>query len=500
MVMVNLILILLVGGVLALLSERINENMPRQIALGIVVIDLLYFLNHLLAMPEFNQLQTPLVADPSTWIMHFKADWIPAFGISIELALDGISLLMVLLTLVLGAVAVSASWTDVIVRRGFFEANLLWTLAGVLGVFMALDLFLFFLFWEVMLIPMYFMIAIWGHENRGYAAMKFFIFTQASGLLMLVSILALVAVNHSATGQWTFSYFALLNTPMAEATSHWLMLGFFVAFVVKLPVFPFHTWLPDAHTQAPTAGSVILAGILLKTGAYGLIRYAVPLFPDAAMEFSYVAMALGAAGVVYGAVVAFAQTDFKRLIAYSSVSHMGFVLLGVYAWNELALQGAVMQMVAHGFSTAALFMIAGSLQERLHTRDMREMGGLWHFMPRMGAVAMFFVVASLGLPGLGNFVAEFLVLLGLFKVDPWMAVIAALGLITGAAYSLLLMQRSFQGDLNPKLADHGLVDFGGREMLTMAVMMVALVGLGIYPQPVLDFAEPVLQSLLETTP
>ena len=500
MVMVNLILILLVGGVLALLSERVNENMPRRVALAVVLFDLIYFLNFLSGMPDLTQLQAPLPNDPSTWLMHFKADWIPAFGISIEFALDGISMLMVLLTLVLGAVAVSASWTDVIVRRGFFEANLLWTLAGVLGVFMALDLFLFFLFWEVMLIPMYFMIAIWGHENRGYAAMKFFIFTQASGLLMLVSILALVAVNQSATGQWSFSYFDLLNTPMAEAAAHWLMLGFFIAFVVKLPVFPFHTWLPDAHTQAPTAGSVILAGILLKTGAYGLIRFAVPLFPQAAMDFSYVAMVLGAVGVVYGAVLAFAQTDFKRLIAYSSVSHMGFVLLGVYAWNELALQGAVMQMVAHGFSTAALFMIAGSLQERLHTRDMREMGGLWQQMPRMGAVAMFFVVASLGLPGLGNFVAEFLVLLGLFQVDPWLTAVAALGLITGAAYSLILMQRAFQGEPNPKLADQGLMDFGRREMLTMAVMMLALIGLGIYPQPILDIAQPVLQSLLEVTP
>ena len=499
MVMVNLILILLVGGVLALLSERVNENMPRRVALAVVLFDLIYFLNFLSGMPDLTQLQAPLPNDPSIWLMHFKADWIPAFGISIEFALDGISMLMVLLTLVLGAVAVSASWTDVIVRRGFFEANLLWTLAGVLGVFMALDLFLFFLFWEVMLIPMYFMIAIWGHENRGYAAMKFFIFTQASGLLMLVSILALVAVNQSATGQWSFSYFDLLNTPMAEAAAHWLMLGFFIAFVVKLPVFPFHTWLPDAHTQAPTAGSVILAGILLKTGAYGLIRFAVPLFPQAAMDFSYVAMVLGAVGVVYGAVLAFAQTDFKRLIAYSSVSHMGFVLLGVYAWNELALQGAVMQMVAHGFSTAALFMIAGSLQERLHTRDMREMGGLWQQMPRMGAVAMFFVVASLGLPGLGNFVAEFLVLLGLFQVDPWLTAVAALGLITGAAYSLILMQRAFQGEPNPTLADQGLIDFGPREMLTMAVMMLALIGLGIFPQPVLDIAQPVLQSLLEVT-
>ncbi len=499
MLMVNLILILLVGGVLAMLSERLGETMPRKVALAVVLVDIVYLLSQLSAMPQLTQLQAPVPDDPSTWLMHFKAQWIPAFGINIEFALDGISLLMVMLTLVLGAIAVSSSWTDVTTKQGFFEANLLWTLAGVLGVFMALDLFLFFLFWEVMLIPMYFMIAIWGHENRGYAAMKFFIFTQASGLLMLVATLALVAVNQNATGVWSFSYFDLLHTSMSGQTAHWLMLGFFVAFVVKLPGFPFHTWLPDAHTQAPTAGSVILAGILLKTGAYGLIRFAVPLFPQAALDFSFVAMLLGVAGVVYGAVLAFAQTDFKRLVAYSSVSHMGFVLLGVYAWNELALQGAVMQMVAHGFSTAALFMIAGSLQERLHTRDMREMGGLWQQMPRMGAVAMFFVVASLGLPGLGNFVAEFLVLLGLFQANPWMTAVAALGLITGAIYSLILMQRSFQGEPNARYDSHRLVDFAGREMFTMTVMMVALVALGLYPQPVLDMAQPVLQSLLELT-
>jgi NADH-quinone oxidoreductase subunit M len=494
MLMINLILILLVGGLLAMLSERFGSHVPRMVALAVVLIDLAYLLLALSGLPELTGLQAPVPGDPQTWLMHYRAEWIPAFGIRFEFALDGISLLMVLLTLVLGVVAVSSSWTDVQIKQGFFEANLLWTLAGVLGVFMALDLFLFFLFWEVMLIPMYFLIAIWGHEQRAYAAMKFFIFTQASGLLMLVSVLSLATIHQSNTGIWSFSYFDLLNTPMAAQTAYWLMLGFFVAFVVKLPGFPFHTWLPDAHTQAPTAGSVILAGVLLKTGAYGLIRFAVPLFPEASMEFAPIALWLGAAGVVYGAVLAFAQTDFKRLVAYSSVSHMGFVLLGVYAWNQLALQGAVMQMVAHGFSTAALFMIAGSLQERLHTRDMREMGGLWHNMPRMGAVAMFFIVASLGLPGLGNFVAEFLVLLGLFQVDPWLTMIAALGLITGAAYSLLLMQRSFQGEPDKS---RRLNDFGTREMLTMALMMVALIGLGLYPQPVLDMAQPVLDGLLQ---
>ena len=494
MVMINLILILLAGGVLAMLSERISDTTPRLVALVVIVIDLLYFIGHLTGVEYTALMRAPDPANADSWLMHYRLEWIPAFGINIELAMDGLSLLMVLLTLILGAVAVSASWTDVKSRRGFFEANLLWTLAGVLGVFLALDLFLFFLFWEVMLVPMYFLIAIWGHERRSYAAMKFFIFTQASGLLMLVSILILASASHLETGVWSFSYFDLLDTSLEEKTAFWLMLGFFIAFVVKLPGFPFHTWLPDAHTQAPTAGSVILAGILLKTGAYGLIRFALPLFPKASVDFSFIAMLLGVMGVVYGAILAFGQTDFKRLVAYSSVSHMGFVLLGIYAWNELALQGAVMQMVAHGFSTAALFMIAGSLQERLHTRDMRQMGGLWVQMPRMGAVSMFFVVASLGLPGLGNFIAEFLVLVGLFQVDRWIAVAAALGLITGAAYSLILMQKSFQG------APHKgriLQDYGVREMATMTVMMLALVVLGLYPQPILDIAEPVVKSLLQ---
>ncbi|HBO15402.1 MAG TPA: NADH-quinone oxidoreductase subunit M [Porticoccaceae bacterium] len=499
MVMLNLLLILLAGGFLALLCERIDKSLPRIVALAVIIAALIYLITSISGLSALNALQASTPSDPSSWFMHFKTPWIPAFGIHIELALDGISLLMILLTLLLGAVAVSASWTDIQYRQGVFEANLLWTLAGVLGVFMALDLFLFFLFWEIMLIPMYFMIAIWGHENRGYAAMKFFIFTQASGLLMLVAILALVAVNREVTGVYTFSYFDLLQTKMDETTAYWLMLGFFISFVVKLPGFPFHTWLPDAHTQAPTAGSVILAGILLKTGAYGLIRFAVPLFPDASMHFAPVAMLLGIVGIIYGAIAALSQTDFKRLVAYSSVSHMGFILLGVYAWNTLALQGAIMQMIAHGFSTAALFMIAGALQERLHTRDMREMGGLWQQMPRMGAVAMFFIIAALGLPGLGNFVAEFLILLGVFQINEWMAVAGAMGLITGAVYSLILMQRSFQGQPNTHSDKLPLADFGPREMLTMSLMMIALIALGLYPQPILDVSQTALGGLLDST-
>ena len=492
MLLVNLILILLAGGALAWASERLGNQWPRLVSLGIVVADLLYLLAYSGAMSNKRFSVIPQAGDPESWLMSYSLDWIPRFGIRFELAMDGLSLVLILLTLVLGAVAIISSWNEKNVSQGFFQANILWTLAGVVGVFLALDLLLFFLFWEVMLVPMYLLIAIWGHEGRAYASMKFFLFTQFSGLLMLVSIVVLAKLHHSATGVWSFSYFELLNTPMASGTAYLLMLGFFIAFVVKLPGFPFHTWLPDAHTQAPTAGSVILAGILLKTGAYGLIRFTVPLFPQAALEFASIAMFLGVAGIIYGAILAFAQSDFKRLVAYSSVSHMGFVLLGVFAWNSLALQGAVMQMVAHGFSTAALFMIAGALQQRLHTRDMNKMGGLWHHMPRMGATALFFALASLGLPGLGNFVAEFLVLLGLFSVNPWMTAVAAIGLITAAIYSLIMMQRAFYGKPDPDLL---VKDFAGLEMSAMTVMIIALVWLGLYPQPVLDMVQPVLDSL-----
>ncbi len=483
-----LILVLLAAGLLAWSQGRHHPQRARWIAvaaLGLVLAFLLPLLPLALSSPLH-------FGNPISWLAFQHQAWIPRFGISLLLALDGLSLLLVLLTLVLGLIAVAASWTEIQQRVGFFYFNLLWSLAGVLGVFMALDLFLFFFFWEVMLIPMYFLIGIWGHEKRHYAAIKFFIFTQVSSLLMLISILALGYLHQQQNGVYSFNYFDLLGRGDSSSYSFWLMLGFFIAFVVKLPAFPLHTWLPDAHTQAPTAGSIILAGVLLKTGAYGLIRFLIPLFPDSLNYFGPYAMAIGVIGILYAAVLAFAQQDLKRLIAYTSISHMGFVLLGVYAWNTLALQGAAMQMLTHGLSSAALFMIAGAIQQRIHTRNLEEMGGLWTSVPKIGCITLFFAMASLGIPGLGNFVGELLVLMGAFQVSVPMTLLAALGLVTAAIYSLIIIQKAFHG---PQLRFQQMADFDRREMGAMAVMIVGLIWMGLYPQPLLDTLYPVVSQL-----
>lgn len=488
MILFILISLLFLGGVLAWLSEMLDPKFPRMVAMLVSILTLLIMLGLLGAE-----------ADSGGWLASVDRNWIPRFGISFYLAVDGLSLLLILLTAFLGVIAVAAAWNEIHEQAGFFYFNLLWTLAGVVGVFTALDLFLFFFFWEVMLIPMYFIIAIWGHENKHYAAMKFFIFTQISGLLMLASILVLVYFHFVQFGEFSFRYQDLLAVATSGPLEMWAMLGFFIAFTTKLPSVPFHSWLPDAHSQAPTAGSVILAGILLKTGAYGLIRFTVPLFPEASMSFAPIAMALAAISILYCAKVAFAQDDIKRLIAYTSVSHMGFVTLGVYAWNEQALQGAIMTMLAHGLSAAALFMLAGGLQHRIHTRHMPDMGGFWAQVPRMSVVALFFSIAALGMPGLGNFIGEFLALLGAFQANITMTVIAALGLVLASVYSLWVIQKVFHGEFSSdKHAGHELSDLDRREITFFALMMLGLIWMGLYPQSFLNLSEPVLLNLLQS--
>lgn len=429
------------------------------------------------------------------WISEFRIDWIPQLGISFHLAADGLSLLMIVLTLFLGILSVMTSWREIQDRIGFFHFNLMWILSGIIGVFSSMDLFLFYFFWEVMLVPMYFLIGIWGHENRTYAAYKFFIFTQASGLLMLISILAVYFIHAAATGTYTFNYTELLGTDFGPG-SFWIMAGFLIAFIVKLPVVPFHNWLPDAHTEAPTAGSVILAGLLLKTGAYGILRFVIPLFPEASEEFSSFAMLLGAIGILYGAKLAYAQTDFKRLVAYSSVSHMGFVMVGAFAFNELAFQGTVMQMITHGVSTGALFILVGSLQERIHTRDLTLMGGLWEKVPRMASLGLLFSMASLGLPGLGNFIAEFLILSGAYQKNVLMTVIASLGLVAGTIYSLRIMQQVFYGG---KRREWKLPDFNIREMAIMLALAITIIWLGLFPNQVLNTSLPSVNMIINRT-
>ncbi len=485
MILVWLIIILLAGGILSMIVQRWSTVFCRIISLAAILIDLLILI---------NIFSLKSLTGDRPWIIEYSSTWITHFGISLHLAVDGLSLLLLLLTFFLGFLSVLISWREINKRTGFFHFNLLWTLAGIVGVFISLDLFLFYFFWELMLVPMYLLIAIWGHENKIYASYKFFLYTQASGLIMFIAILILYIIHGRNTGTYTFDYNQLLGTVMPVTTSMFLMLGFLAAFLVKLPVVPLHNWLPDAHSEAPTAGSLILAGLLLKTGAYGIIRFAVPFFPSASAIFAPVGMILGVIGILYGAQLAFSQTDLKRLIAYTSVSHMGFVILGIYAFNEMAYQGVVMQILAHGISTGALFVIAGQLIERVHHRDIERMGGFWTPMPVMGGFAMLFCMASLGLPGLGNFIAEFLVLSGTFKASILMTCLASIGLVFATVYSLRIMQKIYFGRVNTL---RKMPDLGMREKFIAVALIIAIVFLGLFPQPVIETAKPVFNKTLK---
>ncbi|HVF32866.1 MAG TPA: NADH-quinone oxidoreductase subunit M [Acidimicrobiales bacterium] len=420
-------------------------------------------------------------------------DWIKDLGVHWKLGVDGISLWLVVLTGILFPIAIVGPVVKKDVKS--YVGWLLLLEAGCLGVFLALDLLVFFLFFEVVLVPMYFLIAGWGYANRTYAALKFFLYTLFGSAFLLVSMVALVFLHQRATGVLTFDLVELAESQaVAESTARWLFLGFTVAFAVKVPLFPVHTWLPDAHTEAPTAGSVILAGVLLKLGTYGLLRFGLYLFPEAAVDLAPVLLTLATVGILYGAVVAAMQKDLKRLVAYSSVAHLGFIVLGTFAFTSQGLTGGVLQMVNHGISTGALFLLVGMIYERRHTRIISELGGLQKPAPILAAVFTLVMLSSIGLPALNGFVGEFLILTGTFVTHRWWAVASTAGVILAAVYLLWAYQRVFHGE--PEGDNATIPDMTWRERGIILPLLVLIVFLGVYPKPVLDRIQPSVDRLI----
>ncbi|HJR52925.1 MAG TPA: NADH-quinone oxidoreductase subunit M [Gemmatimonadota bacterium] len=425
-----------------------------------------------------------------------RVPWIDALGVEYHLGVDGVSILLTLLTVLLTPLAVLGSWRYIDHHVKEFHILLLVLTTGMLGVFFALDLFVFYVFWELMLVPMYFLIGVWGGERRVYAAVKFFLYTFVGGVLMLVGILALYFHHQGATGVYTTSLSDLLAVPIPGQLQLVLFLSFAIAFAIKVPMFPFHTWLPDAHVQAPAAGSVILAAVLLKMGTYGFYRFAMPLFPEAARQALPWIAGLAVVGVIYGAMVALVQPNMKKLVAYSSVSHLGFVMLGLFALNATGVQGSVIQMINHGISTGALFFICGMLYERRHTYEIEQFGGLSAVMPVFAVLFMIVTLSSIGLPGLNGFVGEFLILVGMFQSHPWMAGIATVGVILAAYYMLRMFQRVMFGDIDIA-ANRKLPDLSGREVAVLLPLVVLIVWIGVYPAPFLARTEPSVDRFVE---
>ena len=464
----------LVGVVVLLFINKHNENLIRWIA------NIFAGLGFLVSLPLWFWYDSM----DSGWQFVERLSWIPSIGAEYFLGVDGFSVLLILLATLFGVIAILSSWTAITVRVKEYYVFLLALQVGMLGAFMALDFLLFFLFWEVMLVPMYFLIGIWGSDRRLYSAIKFFLFTLVGSVVMLLGILAVYFYHESITGIYTFDITKFHELSIPFDTQWWIFLAFFLGFAVKVPMFPFHTWLPDAHTDAPTAGSVILAAVLLKMGTYGFIRFSLPILPEATVYFVPMVVGLSIIGIIYGALVALAQHDWKRLVAYSSVSHMGMVMLGMFALTEVGITGSIVQQLNHGISTGALFLIVGIVYERRHTRLISEYGGLSKVMPIYASIFLIMTMSSIGLPMLNGFIGEVLILQGVFVVSKVWAAVAASGIVLGAAYMLWLYQRTMFGDImNSK--NEGLPDLNAREVATFVPLIILAFWIGLYPKPFL---------------
>jgi NADH-quinone oxidoreductase subunit M len=473
--LLSLILFLpLAGAVLLLFVPKENGDAMRWIA------NLFGFAGFIVSLPLWFWYNS----QDAQFQFVERVPWIPSIGAEYFLGVDGFSCLLVLLATLFGSIAILSSWTAITERLKEYYIFLLILQTGMIGAFVSLDFLLFFLFWEVMLVPMYFLIGIWGSDRRLYSAIKFFLYTLVGSVIMLLGILALYFYNHTVTGVYSFDItrFQQLNVPYN--LQWWVFLAFFLGFAVKVPMFPFHTWLPDAHTDAPTAGSVILAAVLLKMGTYGFIRFSLPILPDASRHFVPMVVGLSIVGIVYGALCAMAQQDWKRLVAYSSVSHMAMVMLGMFALNPVGITGSIVQQLNHGISTGALFLIVGIVYERRHTRAISEYGGLSKVMPLYATIFLVMTMSSIGLPALNGFIGELLILQGVFLASKMWAAFAASGVVLGAAYMLWLYQRTMFGKVeNPK--NEHLRDLNLRELATFVPLLILAVWIGLYPAPFL---------------